>query len=456
MFLAVSFIWWTFLLVSLFVSPPMIHTRGSGFFGFAFTTLTVIYLVIGLIFFAIPSKPITIWGVVLSIFLVADMCIVLGVPRLRVEEGWIGVASVVWATFISIFNVIQNRYVGWGKREEEERLTGREETRRSLREWLAVLIETVVMAVLAIVSIFFTATLILCARDASLEAPGKKYAVSNDDYKIHLACVGSISQQNFDGDAPPTILVEGGEEPVEQSLQPFIDDLYQNGTIDRYCYYDRPGIAWSDNAPSPHSAGMTADALSEALAIAGEDGPFILVSAGVGSIYSRIFASRHLLETRGIFLIDGLHEDFLSSIGRPGRGFLLWIRGVLSPLGLDRLAGALFKGRTREDRVFGRSAYQSGNFLRAKLQENLVAESMTASEIGTARHAQMGDTPLVVVSSGIEVRRNQQWAKTQEDLTKITENLQHYDVVKGAPHEVWLSSAGRDILGERLRQLVRI
>lgn len=439
------------------------NTRGSGFFGFAYTTLTAGYLVIGLIFFSIPSKPMTIWGIVLAVFLLVNMIIILAVPRIRVEEGWIGIASVVWASFIGLFNVTQNRSVSWGKREEEERLTGREESRRPLREWLAIMIETVIMGILAIVSIFFTATLILRARDASLTAPGKKYYVNGNNYQVHLACVGnndnnSSSLSNGKGgnnDKPPTILIEGGEEPVEQTLQPFIDTAYQNGSIPRYCYWDRPGFAWSDNAPSPHSAGMAADALSEALASAGEEGPWILVSAGVGSIYSRIFASRHLLEVKGLFLIDAMHEDFLNRLGKPGRGFIIWLRGIISPLGLDRLAGAIFKGRSREDRVFGRSAYQTASFIRAKLQENLVARSITASEISTAQHVQMPGTPLVVVSSGIEVDRNDQWAKKQEALTSITDNLKNWDVVKDAPHEVWKSPEGRLVLEKRLRDLVK-
>lgn len=426
------------------------HTRGSGFFGFACTTLTAGYLVIGLIFFAIPSRPMTMWGIILAIFLLVDMCIILGVPHLRVEEGWVGIASVVWATFIAIFNILQNRSVGWGKHEEEERLTGREETRRPLREWLVVLIETVVMAALAIVSILFTTSLILSARDASLAAPGKKYLVNGDDYEVHLACVGKVARNDT-----PTVLIEGGEEPVEQSLQPFIDDAYQKGSIGRYCYWDRPGIAWSDNAPSPHSAGMAADALAEALTSAGEKGPWVLVSAGVGSIYSRIFASRHLLETKGILLIDGLHEELLGELGNPTRGFLIWLRGIISPLGIDRLAGALFKGRSREDRVFGRSAYQKGSFIRAKLQENLVAESITSSEIGTARHVQMPNTALMVISSGDETDKDGKWREKQEDLTKITKNLKEWDVVKGAPHEVWRSPEGRNVLEKRLRQLVK-
>ncbi|KAL2821715.1 hypothetical protein BDW59DRAFT_108495 [Aspergillus cavernicola] len=451
-FLAISFIWWTFLLVSLFVSAPATHTRGSGFFAFAYTTLTVGYLLFGLIFFAVPSKPMTVWSLVLTLFLFIDMCITVAVPHIRIEEGWVGIATVVWATVIAIYNIVQNRYVAWGKREEEERLTGREETRRPLREWLAVLTETLFMAIIAIISILFMITLILRARDATLQAPGEKYYVSSRNYQVHLDCVGNSSST---GDKSiPTVLLEAGEGPVEDTLQPFVDELHQKGAIGRYCYWDRPGMAWSDNAPSPFSAGMASDALSEALALANEEGPWVLVSAGIGSIYNRIFASRHLLEVEGIFLIDPLHEDYLSNIARPGRGFALWIRGILSPLGLDRIFGAVFKGRTREDRIFGRSAYQTGKFIRAKLQENLVAGSMTSSEISAARHVQMPDTPLTVVSSGKEVRKSEKWAGRQEDLTAITKNLKNWDIVKDAPHEVWKTTEGRRLLEQRLREMV--
>jgi hypothetical protein len=254
LFLTLSFVWWTFLLVSIFVSPPMMHSRGAGFFSFAYTTLTVSYLIIALLFFTVPSKAMTISGLVLSVFLFVDMCIILGVPQLRVEEGWVGIASVVWATLISIFNILQSQAVAWAKKKEEERLTGREETRRSLQEWIAVLLDTIFMVVIAIVSIIFTATLIMRAWDASLPAPGQKYLVNGEKYQVHLACVGRINgTTDGNGNRPPTVLLEGGEGPVEHSLQPFIDEVYKQGLIDRYCYWDRPGYAWSDNAPSPHS-----------------------------------------------------------------------------------------------------------------------------------------------------------------------------------------------------------
>jgi Region of unknown function (DUF2417) len=447
-FLAVSFVWWVFLLVSIFISPPLMFNRGSGFTDFSYTTLTVGNLIISLLFFAVPSRPMIMWNAVLAALLVVDMIIILAVPRIRLEEGWVGIASIVWAAAVAMYNVAQIYAVEKGKEEEEERLTGRVETRRSLLEWSAVLAETVVLGVVALVAILLTATLILRASDASLAPPGEKYLVNSDKYQVHLACVGAHTADK------PTILLEAGESPSEHTLQPFIHSTYTNGSISRYCYWDRPGIAWSDNAPSPHSAGMSADALSEALALAGEEGPWILVSAGIGSIHSRIFASRHVHDVRGLFMIDPLHEDQLHSrIGRPGRGFVLWGRGIVSPLGLTRLFGAVFKRRTREDRVFGRAAYQGGRFIKAQLQENLVAASLTASEVASARHIQTPDTPLVVVSSGVEVRRSETWAGQQARMAKITDRLLAWDVVKGAPHEVWTSAAGRDTLERRLAEM---
>ena len=433
----------------------MMHSRGSGFFDFAFTTLTLGNLLIALIFFSHPSKAMQITGMIVAAFLLIDMIIILAVPRLRLEEGWVGIASVIWAAVISLFNVAADRVVTWGKKEEEERLTGRRETRRTLREWCAVLTSTVIMVVLIIVTVLLTATLILRSSDASLKPSGERYFVDSDKYEVHLACVGEITV-NPAGERNPTVMLEAGENPVEDSFEDWVYDARQNGTIDRYCYWDRPGFGWSDNAPSPFSAGMASDALSEALARAGEEGPWILVSAGVGSIYSRVFSSRHVGDIHGIFLIDALHEDLLYKIASPGRGFRLWAEGVITPLGLRRLWGAIIQGRTREDRVYGRSAYQSGKYLKAKLQENLVANSFTKKEVNQARIIQQKDTPLVVVSSGIETKRDSEWESKQRDLTTVTDNLVAWDVVNKAPHEVWKTYDGRRVLEKRLGELVNV
>ena len=309
------------------------------------------------------------------------------------------------------------------------------------------------MVLYVIIVVLLTAVLVIRSRDATLPAPGKRYLVDGDQYAVHLDCVGNQTYYP-DGKPKPTVLLEGGYMPVEYSFEDWVKNAYAKETIERYCYWDRPGIAWSENAPSPHSAGMSADAISEALAVAGEEGPWILVSAGIGSIYSRIFSARHPRAISGMMLIDGLHEDLLYKTAAPGRGFVLWGRGIISPLGLDRLAGALFKGRSKEDRVFGRSSYQGGKFIKNKLQENLVANTLTKNEVATARNIQTPEVPLVVVTSGVHISKDKDWKPKQEDLTKITEKLVAWDIVKGAPpEEVWRSTQGRKILEKRLGQL---
>ena len=292
LFLVITFLWWVLLLVSIFVSPPYFNSRGSGFFDFSFTSLTLGNILVALIFFAVPSSAMSILSMSISVLLLIDMIIILAVPQIRVEEGWVGIASVSWAALIGFYNVITNRTVKWGKAEEEERLTGRSESRRTLKEWLAILVATFFMVVYVLIVILLTAVLVLRSRDATLKAPGEKYLVDGDKYAVHVACVGNHTKK-------PTVLLEGGYMPVLDSMEDWVFNAQQNGTIGRYCWWDRPGIAWSENAPSPHSAGMSSDALSEALALQGEEGPFILVGAGMGGIYSRIFSARNVRNIAG-------------------------------------------------------------------------------------------------------------------------------------------------------------
>ena len=101
----------------------------------------------------------------------------MAVPRIRFEEGWVGIASVVWAAIIALWYTLTDRIVAWGKREEEERLTGCSETRRTLKEWLAVLVATMISIVYIIVVILMTGTLGIRARDASLKTYGERVFV---------------------------------------------------------------------------------------------------------------------------------------------------------------------------------------------------------------------------------------------------------------------------------------
>ncbi|KAI1367985.1 mitochondrial integral membrane protein [Xylaria arbuscula] len=448
----IAFAWWAVLLVSTFVTPPGFYTRGSGFFPFSYASLALANLLFTLIFFAVPSKAVRIASIVMSVLLLINAIILISVQQTRYEEGWVGIASVLWAFVTAIWTLSTDRLVEWGKYEEEERLTGRAETRRTVGEWLAVLVSTIFMVILAIVIFLMGCTLFLRALDAGLAAPGKRIWVDGNKYKLHVYCHGNHTDST--GAKLPTVLLEGGEGPVEDGLWDFADNAIKNGSISRYCFVDRSGFAWSDTAPSPLSAGMAVEAVDEALTRAGEEGPWVFMSAGVGSIYSRILSARHGDNVKGLLLIDPLHEDYLNDVGASGRGFLLWLRGIISPLGIDRLPGALFRGRIKEDRVWGRASYQTGKNIFAKLQENLVADTLSKRDVASSRAIQAQDVPLTLVSSGVQIRQSDKWEKKQRELKNLTRNLQHWDIVNNAPHQVWNTYEGRKIIEKRLRQLV--
>ncbi|KAF3906200.1 hypothetical protein ABW20_dc0101351 [Dactylellina cionopaga] len=348
-------------------------------------------------------------------------------------------------------SVIVDRTVEWGKKEEEERLTGRAETRRSLKEWCSVLSAIAVMVVFLVISVLLTGTISLRAYDHSLKVPGKRIWVDDHSYRVHIYCTSRHTNETREG---VTVFLEGGERAVGNGLLDWAHENYVNGTIGRLCYWDRPGYGFSDVAPSPLSAGMAADALSEALVKINETGPFILVSHGIGSIYSRIFASRHGKAVKGIMLIDPLHEKYLPKIASPGRGFFMWFRGVISPLGLEVLFNAIFKSRSREDRTYGKSSYLNPRLIKAKLQESLAANTFSRSEIATSRAILGRDIPLVVLSSGEGVKRDSEWDEAQKEMTGVTDNLLYWDIVNKAPHKVWESAEGWELMSKRIGKLV--
>lgn len=143
---------------------------------------------------------------------------------------------------MAIWTLLADRLVKWGKTEEEERLTGRAETRRTLAEWTAVLLSTFSMVILSLVVFLTTCTLILRALDAGLAPPGQMHWVDGDKYMMHVYCHGNKTDSK--GAKVPTVLIEGGENSVEDGLWQFAENAVNNGSISRFCFVDRPGFAW--------------------------------------------------------------------------------------------------------------------------------------------------------------------------------------------------------------------
>lgn len=161
---------------SVFVNVPGLYTRGSGFPGLGYAFITNFALINSIIFFATPlPRGVRALSLTFSAFLFVNALIVLLAPPLRHQEGWVGLATVLWAAFVGgLWTVIADRVVGWGKAEEEERLIGRVEERYTGIHWLKVILTTFGLVVVAVLEILITMTLILRLRDASLEPTGHK------------------------------------------------------------------------------------------------------------------------------------------------------------------------------------------------------------------------------------------------------------------------------------------
>lgn len=248
-FTFITFLWWTLLLISLFITPPGLSTRGSGFYGFSYASVALTNLVVLLLFFSAPSKAARVLAVVTAALLLVNMILIVAVPKIRHEEIWTGVAGVVWALLVSLWTLLADRTVQWGKAEEEQRLTGREESRRSLLEWIEVLLSTIFLTLLAVIALLLTCTLIQRAVDAQVTPPGTLYWVDGDKYQVHLHCYGNVTDAT--GEKLPTVLFEGGEDPVENGPWQLLDNAVANGSFSRYCFADRPGMAWVSLARVP-------------------------------------------------------------------------------------------------------------------------------------------------------------------------------------------------------------
>jgi pimeloyl-ACP methyl ester carboxylesterase len=205
------------------------------------------------------------------------------------------------------------------------------------------------------------------------------------------------------------------------------------------------------------SAGSAIDALSAALPkanITEKTSPgWVLVSHGVGGLYSRVFASRHTSQVKGLLLVDTIPETLIPKIFTPTRTFVLLLRGIVAPLGIDRLSGWIFKHRSREDRVWGVSSWRSDRVIRSQFQESLAAGSITRNEVIAAQAILPKSIPVAVVSSGKECK-DKAWEEGQRELADSA-NKRIWDVVGTAPHEVWKSEEGKKVLKKRLAEMVR-
>ncbi|GEQ66834.1 hypothetical protein JCM33374_g497 [Metschnikowia sp. JCM 33374] len=472
------------VLVSDFISIPGINPRGKSFLELDLVIFCILTGGITLWCFAVPAYYERILGYFSCALVALDVIVALSVPGLRDGFGLFGNMLMLWVLANLLLNCFADFWVEQGKAQQEIRYTGRIEKRKSLFEILVTGVKILAKFLLLLVIWNISLSLWLQAFDTHEKPWGKMIPVNEDQFNVHLACFGDVNPGSNDsvdskpsdppGPKQPIVLVEGGQHTSSEQFQEWIQELYHMNKIERYCIWDRPGYGFSDSAPSPTSIGIIVEHLMEALKKEGIQGPYSAVGFDVGGLYSRVFASRNSGQMHSMLLVDSWHEDLLKHWPFSGpnkknekrktfrdildlmdswQGFKIWLRGVVSPLGLVKNIHWFFHPRSysSKSRIFGRDMVHSPKYLRARLQEQITASILSYNEVHTA---DVSNIPLSVISSDYMIKKSLNWGKWQRELTKISAKSLEWVVAENSGHFIWDSPKGRDNLQQLLLRLV--
>lgn len=468
------------VLISDFISVPGFNNRGRLFLELDLTILNIATGLVTLWCFTVPAYYERILGYISFVLLFVDLVVILSVSYLRDQQGPLGNFLLLWTLFNIGVNCFADFTVERSKARQEIKYTGRVEKRKSIFELFVMTVKILVKLFLLLVVWNISLSLILQAFDSHEKPWGKMIPVNEDLFSIHLACFGDVhanmtKNEDDTGKAKqPILLVEGGQQASSEQFQEWIQELYHMNKIERYCIWDRPGYAFSDSAPSPLSISINIEYLMEALRKEKIEGPFCSVGFDIGGLYSKVFALRNVGQMHSMLLVDSWHEDLLKHFPFSGtnkknenrhvfrkdfdlmdswQGFKLWLRGLISPLGLVRNLHWFFHPRKylSKSRIFGRDMVYSPKYLRARLQEQVTASILSYNEVHTADVLKV---PLSVILSEYMIKQSLNWGKWQRELTKISLNTLEWVVAENTNHRIWDSPKGREQLQQLLLRLV--
>lgn len=466
-------------LLNDFISVPGFNARGQSFLSLDLVILNIFTGFVTLWWFVVPAYYERLLGYITLALVALDFIVIFTVPILRDQLGLVGNFLVLWTLLNIGLNCFADYYVEKSKQSQEIRYTGRIEKRRTVLELLVITVKILIKLLLLFLFWNISFSIWLSAFDTHEKPWGKMISVDEDNFQVHLSCYGDVLLTAKPGDEKPDdpqpiLLVEGGQHTSSEEFQEWIEELYHLNKINRYCIWDRPGYGFSDSAPSPVSIGIIVDHLLEALKKEKIEGPFSLVGFDIGGLYSRVFASRNPGKIHSLLLVDSWHEDLLLHHPFSGSnkknedkkvfwnvldlmdtktGVLLWLKGVVSPLGIIRSTHWLFHPRkySSNSRIFGHDMIHSPKYLRARLQEQVTASILSHNELISS---DIHNVPLSVISSDFMIKNSLNWGSWQRALTKLSDKSIEWVVAENSNHEIWKSAKGREQLQQLLLRLV--
>lgn len=465
-------IWLILSLISYFVSVPGFDSHGKSYLEFSFIFIGLYVNLLSYTFFLTPSdltsdRYINVTSLALLLF---DLFLLLVVPYQRSQVGLSEYIALLFATLTVGINYYSNIFVMRAKTQEEVRLTGRPETRKTLNEHVVIGLEFFLKFLLVLYVLAITLNILLRSVDVVVSKPwGELVPTVDDQYRIHLYCEGDVYGNSS---SQPIILLESGHESSEE-FSLWLQELHQLNRVDRYCIYDRPGYGFSDSSPSPYSLGVNSDMLSSVLSQKNIKGPFLVAGHGVGGLYARVFATRHISKVHSVLLVDAWSEDLLLNnpfkyaknkdtklpkyVHKLNRfeGFKLWLRGVISSANLVTYYDLIFHGYKSSERIYGRDLDTQGKYLRARLQEQVSASVLSYNDILLSKET-LSDAKkeVSVISSKYPIRQSLNWGNWQRSLTKLSNNPRNEWIIAESGLYIWQYEDGKRSLQKLLLRML--
>jgi pimeloyl-ACP methyl ester carboxylesterase len=264
--------------------------------------------------------------------------------------------------------------------------------------------------------------------------------------RLHLLCAGTISEHS--------VIIEAGSGNDVTLWQGIVGRVSR---FTRVCAYDRAGLGWSDPVSGPRSFDDRARDLHSLLQRAAIAGPYILVGHSYGGYVVRRFTALYPQSVSGIVLIDSPDEAWSFApeglLDAQTIGAQAWWRGLAAKFGLLRLGITLFpdrfdplKGVPDEARGEQMALYLRSSRHFAIADEMAAYKTVPTEERGPYGFGRLGDTPLVVVSRGLNdpVTGDQvypEWEEAQKRLAALSTNSVHI-VAAGSGHMIQFTEPG--------------
>jgi pimeloyl-ACP methyl ester carboxylesterase len=230
--------------------------------------------------------------------------------------------------------------------------------------------------------------------------PGRLVDVGG--HRLHIWCTG---------EGTPAVILDsglGGSFVDWGKVQPAVAKFTQ------VCSYDRAGMGYSDEGPSPRTARQIATELATLLDRVNIRGPVVLAGASIGGLNSRLFASERSDRTAGLVLVDASHENQRADI--PSMAPFV---PLLSTMGIFRLADISFGQPPASLAPHVRNSARV-TALRTSSYQTAASELLnieeTRRQIKTTRRKL--DIPVIVVTAGRNT--DPEWRDMQRDQVTLS------------------------------------